>query len=386
MSRSSSSAASSSEPSTRHSIRSTAASAASTAGRWRSERKYERSRAQIPCTTDVQHLVARAAEEVDPRPCGAPKASARLSYTRRRRGAASSQRSPTVHAPRSCASPMSPTRISAVACASGSARWHGRTDVPKNCESDERLARRTRPASRRRARATVSITGPARRRPVRRSTSRPRKATSKRALCATSTASPENARKPTNRRARGRRSTQVGIPQPGQRTDGRRQGSLRVDERLKVPVSMSPSTRTAPISQSDALPGRSPVVSTSTTTYRAASTGRSTCPARARASLSPRQARRASPLTTSSRRLRASPTGTAESAKRRAPPPPPPSGAPLLDQLDEPVGRVERELHPVQDRRTYVRLQGLGYKAQQTGPPRAAPRSGERRGLRASRP
>jgi hypothetical protein len=31
---------------------------------------------------------------------------------------------------------------------------------------------------------------------------------------------------------------------------------------------------------------------------------------------------------------------------------------PLLDELDEAIGSVEGELHPPEDRRTYVRLQG----------------------------
>ena len=48
-----------------------------------------------------------------------------------RRVAASSTRSATVRAPRSCAMPMRHTRISAVASASGSARWHGRASVAK---------------------------------------------------------------------------------------------------------------------------------------------------------------------------------------------------------------------------------------------------------------
>src|SRR5436309_3425950 len=40
---------------------------------------------------------------------------------------------------------------SAVACASGSARWQGRAAVPKKYASEERLARATRPPRTRRA-------------------------------------------------------------------------------------------------------------------------------------------------------------------------------------------------------------------------------------------
>ena len=111
------------------------------------------------------------------------------------RVAASAPRSATVRAPRSCASPISARSSSAVACASGSARWHGRSSVPRNhasCPSEKPF---TRPASSVRARRTVSTTGAAIREPVSRSVSRSRKARSKRALWATRTASPANSRK-----------------------------------------------------------------------------------------------------------------------------------------------------------------------------------------------
>ena len=60
--------------------------------------------------------------------------------TRRGRVAASSTRSATVRAPRSCAIPIRQSRISAVASASGSARWHGRASVAKRYESAARFA------------------------------------------------------------------------------------------------------------------------------------------------------------------------------------------------------------------------------------------------------
>ena len=49
-----------------------------------------------------------------------------------------------MRAPRSCASPISASRISAVAWASGSARWQGATDVPKKYASEARLTRSMR--------------------------------------------------------------------------------------------------------------------------------------------------------------------------------------------------------------------------------------------------
>ena len=128
--------------------------------------------------------------------------------------------------------------------------------------------------------------------------------------------------------------------------------------------------RTAPISQSDALPGRSPVVSTSTTTYRAASTGRSTCPARARASLSPRQARRVTADDVVEKVAREPGWYGRERKERARRLLRRHRRAPLLDQLDEPVGRVERELHPVQ-----VGEHTFGYKGsrQEATPPPERP-------------
>ena len=86
---------------------------------------------QVARAADVEHLVVPVAEEVDAGRGGAPATSERLPARRRARGAESSTSSATVSAPRSCASPISASRISAVASASASARWHGRVDVPK---------------------------------------------------------------------------------------------------------------------------------------------------------------------------------------------------------------------------------------------------------------
>ena len=221
-----------------------------------------------------------------------------------------------MRAPRSWARPMSETRISAVACASGSARWHGRTEVPKNCASEASPTRGMRPASSRRASPTVSTTGAARRRPEISSTSRSRKARSKRALWATRTAcSPAKARKRlTAAGARGApRRSRSWIPvRPAITGGSSTPGSTSV---WNVPAGSSASMRTAPISQIPARAGRRPVVSRSTTTKRAASRGSPWPGGAVRPTQSPRQARRASPSTTSSSKLRASATGAWASAK-----------------------------------------------------------------------
>ena len=57
---------------------------------------------------------------------------------------------------------------------------------------------------------------------------------SKRALCATSTASPANARKPLHRGGARRRAPQLPVGEPGQRRDRGRERHVRVDERLEL--------------------------------------------------------------------------------------------------------------------------------------------------------
>ena len=164
---------------------------------------------------------------------GAPATSERLTWSRRARGAASSTRSASVRAPRSCARPTRRTRISAVARASGSARWHGSVGTPKKWASAASPTRRVRSPSRRRASQTVSTTGAAIRRPVRSSTSRSRNARSKRALCATIAPSPANARNcRTASSQRGApRSASARIPVSDVTAGGQR--DARVDEGLE---------------------------------------------------------------------------------------------------------------------------------------------------------
>ena len=151
--------------------------------------------AQVAGATDVEREPARVRGRRRP-----PDASARP-----RRASASSAdaapAAPTARRGRRASGRRAPgrgrsasTRISAVARASGSARWHGSVGTPKKCASAARPTRRVRSPSSRRASQTVSTTGAAMRFPVSRSTSRSRKPRSKRALWATRTASPANAR------------------------------------------------------------------------------------------------------------------------------------------------------------------------------------------------
>ncbi len=151
-----------------------------------------------------------------------------------------------MRAPRSCASPISASSSSAVARASGSARWHGRSAVPRNHASWPRPKPATRPARSLRASRTVSTTGEPMREPVSRSVSRSRNARSKRALCATSTASPANARKLRTASAGRRRAPQVLVPQSGHRA---RSGGDRlpwIDERLELGLDLEPAQAHCP--------------------------------------------------------------------------------------------------------------------------------------------
>ena len=115
------------------------------------------SRAQVASTADVENLVVCVAEEID----------ARAAAVRRTRDCACAGRvagwsPPTRRGRRPCArralarGRSGASRISAVASASGNARWHGRASVTKRCESAARFAG-WRPSSRR-ASATVSTT------------------------------------------------------------------------------------------------------------------------------------------------------------------------------------------------------------------------------------
>ena len=91
----------------------------------------------------------------------------RQSRLRRARGPASTRRS----------------RISAVARASGNARWQGSAAVPKNTARAARLALSIRPRRSRRASTIVSTTGAASRRPSRSASSWSMNETSNRTLC-----------------------------------------------------------------------------------------------------------------------------------------------------------------------------------------------------------
>ena len=111
----------------RHSIRSTAPSAASTEGRWRSRAEVRaQPRAQVARLADVEHLVVPVAEEVDAGPRRARRARGGAC---RGRGAGAAPPAPRARRPCARRAPArarsGATKISAVACASGSARWHG---------------------------------------------------------------------------------------------------------------------------------------------------------------------------------------------------------------------------------------------------------------------
>ena len=107
-------------------------SAASTVGRWRRLWKYVRSRARDPAPSRHRGRGARDPGTGRRRARSAPRGrGGACAWIRRGRGAASSSSSESVAAPRSSAISTSRRNTSAVACASGSARWHGCTDTPK---------------------------------------------------------------------------------------------------------------------------------------------------------------------------------------------------------------------------------------------------------------
>ena len=209
------------------------------------------------------------AEEVDAGPRRARRAtSRRLPCTRRGRGAASSSSSATVDAPRSCASPMQAHEHLGRRLRVGQravARLDG--DAEEERERGEARPLRRGRASRLRASGTVSITVAESRLPVSRSSSRLTKPTSKRALWATSTASPANAEKRRSASRDPRRAAQLarrrarsaGRPAPAAARRARRASGTS-------PPTSSRATRTAPISQIRADAVASPVVSRSKTT------------------------------------------------------------------------------------------------------------------------
>ena len=304
--------------------------------------------AEVARPADVEHLVVRVAEEVDARTRGRSEGERALRIHAARRAAPRARgrrrpcgrRAPARARGARRGSPPSPARR-------GARGGRGRPRCRRSARGSARPTRAARPASSRRASQTVSRTGAAIRRPSMRSTSRSRKPRSKRALWATSTASPAKAR---NRRtaleargaprrsrsaipvslrsrreaaARGRRTSRRCSPGRARRPHGpdladpvaarREPGRLEVDDDVGRRLERQVVERRA-VGEARRAP--------------------------------PRQARRASPPTTSSSRLAREPCGAVrereESGRRllgrhRA--------VPLLDELDEPVGGVERELH-----------------------------------------
>ncbi len=195
---------------------------------------------------------------------------------------------------------------------------------------------------------------------------------SKRALCATSGASPANARKRrTASSARGARRRSLGwIPVSAAMLAGSTTPGLTSVS--NVSSTASARTRTAPISQMRSRLAESPVVSRSKTTSSASSMRTSALASPARPTRAPSQARRASPSTTSASRLCASVGGRALESEQGA------RGilggdspSPCLNELDEPVGGVERELHDSRPYRTYVRYSSL--RGRTEGPHTATP-------------
>ena len=328
--------------------------------------------AEVAGAPDVERR-ARRGRGTGRRPAASarPRRASASTCRRRARGAASSTRSASVRAPRSWASPSSTRRISAVARASGSARWHGSVETPKKCASAARPTRRVRSPSSRRASQTVSTTGAAIRRPVSSSTSRSRKARSKRALCATSAASPANSSK---RRiassARGAPRSAAGLD-AGQRGDRRRaaaRGGRRASRTCPRARARGPAARRSRRSASSGATGPSSRGRRRRSARARAGRPRPAAPRARRRRRARRAARR--PSTTSSRSERASAVRRArereEDARRLVRGHRP---APGLDQLDEPVGGVERELHAADGRRTYVRLPSTGAVQRRTPRP-----------------
>ena len=222
--------------------------------------------------------------------------------------------SETRRAPSSCASSIRRTRTSAVASASGNARWQGAVDTPKKSASEERLTRARAPASRRRASAAVHSGGSASLR-----------------LCAGPAAARGNAgrsgrcARPAARRRRTRgsgrrrcgRAERRAAPARAARSGGQpAAGGERRDPPATGSESTSSSacTRTAPSSQIRLVCAESPVVSRSKTTNSASSSNGSGAPASE--TVAPAQTIRLSPAQTSAISEEASPAGIERLANR----------------------------------------------------------------------
>ncbi len=231
--------------------------------------------------------------------------------------------------------------------------------MPKKCESWASEKRSLRRCKRRRASQTVSTTAAATRRPVSRWTAVSRNPMSKRALCAASGASPANARK---RRTAScclgarRRSTSRSPVSRAIVGGSATRGSTRVSN---VSAISSARTRTAPISHIRSRVADKPVVSRSKTTSSASSISVSgVCP-----SASPtRAAQPGEPRVTvddvGEQGVRQRRGCTFEREENPGGLLRPDRALPRLDELDEPVGGIERQLHALYGNRTYVRVQG----------------------------
>ena len=242
---------------------------------------------------------------------------------------------------------MSATRISAVACASGSARWHGRTDVPKKCASEARPTRAT-PAGeqlpgeadgvddrRRQPAAGEQLDLAVEEREVEAGVVRD----DDRALAREGEERADCGAGP-------RRPAQVAVGDAGDPGDDRRDGDAGSTRVWNVPAGRSASTRTAPISQiadrAGPESGRLEVDDDEARGLeRQVVARRSGEPDAGAAPGEPRVARDDVVEQAPREPLR----GVGEREER-------PGGlldghrpAPLLDELDEPVGGVEGELH-----------------------------------------
>ena len=336
---------------------SSAASAASTAGRWRLPVKYDRNRARR-CGRARRRAAARAGRETGTHPA---------SWARLRRDGAScaagGRAAPTARRGRRRCVRRAPARArsgasstSAVANASGRARWQGASPHRGSARAREADAF-VRSSSSRRASHTVSTTDAATRRPEIRSTSRSRNARSKRALCATRTPPSAKARKRrTASSARGAPRSAAGwMPVSAVRAGA---GALRDRRASRTSRPARGSARAARRSRrSVTCRGASPVVSRSKTTKSPRRAGRwlpvsasptdAAAPGKARVAGDDIVEQRPGDRRGGGGEREQHPRGLV--GRQR-----PTSG---LDQLDEPVGGIEAELHHRQPRRTYVRHQ-----------------------------
>ena len=165
-----------------------------------------------------------------PGPAGRPVARCRCWRARRGGASASAITSSALSAPRSWASPISATSTSAVASASGSARWHGRTVTSKRSDTLARSKRAIRPASSRRASATVSSTRMPRRVPSRRMSARSSMPTSKDALWATNTLPRASASSSASAGPQRARAREIAVADARDLGDARRHRDARVDQ------------------------------------------------------------------------------------------------------------------------------------------------------------